>query len=121
MTAPKTRQSIQPKPQKINFEKTIQDAVDETFSLLGENSKKTIYQHLENDYKITKHEIPCKIEAFADALEQSFGVGAKILEMNIIKALHERNQEFMYVPKKRDVMFTDYVASLQCFMASQAQ
>ncbi|MCW4047943.1 MAG: hypothetical protein NWE99_10385 [Candidatus Bathyarchaeota archaeon] len=120
MTTQKTQQITQSKPQKPNFEKTIQDAVDETFSLLGENSKETIYQHLENDYKIAKHEIPCKIVAFANALEQSFGVGAKILEINIIRALHKRNQGFMYVPKKRDVMFTDYVASLQCFMTSQA-
>jgi hypothetical protein len=113
--------TIQRHKQKPNFEKTIQEAIDETLSLLGENSKKTIYLHLENDYKIAKTEIPSKIEAFADALEQSFGVGAKLIEMNIIKALHERNQEFVYVPKKREVVFTDYVASLQCFLTCQTR
>jgi regulatory protein YycI of two-component signal transduction system YycFG len=108
--------TIQLQKQNPNFEKTIQEAIDETFSLLGENSKKTIYQHLENDYKIAKKEIPSKIAAFADALEQSFGVGAKLIEMNIIKALHEKNQDFMFFPKKGEIVFTEYVEKLQGFL-----
>jgi hypothetical protein len=115
MPTPKTY-TIQQQKQNPNFEKTLQEAIDETLSTLGENSKKTIYQHLENEYKIAKNEIPSKIEAFADALEQSFGVGAKLIEMNIIKALHERNQDFMYFPKKGEIVFTEYVERLQGFL-----
>jgi hypothetical protein len=115
MTTQKTY-TIQQQKQNPSFETTIQEAIDETLSTLGENSKKTIYQHLENKYKIAKNEIPSKIEAFADALEQSFGVGAKLIEMNIIKALHEKNQDFMFFPKKGDIEFTEYVERLQGYL-----
>ncbi len=115
MTTQKTY-TIQQQKQNPNFEKTIQEAIDETFSMLGENSKKTIYQHLESEYKIAKNEIPTKIAAFADALEQSFGAGAKLIEMNIIKALHEKNQDFVFFPKKGEIVFTEYVERLQGFL-----
>ena len=115
MTTQKTY-TIQQQKQNPNFEKTIQEAIDETLSTLGENSKKTIYLHLEKEYKIAKNEIPSKIEAFADALELSFGVGAKLIEMNIIKALHEKNQDFMFFPKKGDIDFTEYVERLQGYL-----
>jgi hypothetical protein len=116
MTQQKTC-TIQQQKQTPNFEKTIQEAIDETLSTLGENSKKTIYLHLEKEYKIAKNEIPSKIEAFADALEQSFGVGAKLIEMNIIKNLHEKNQDFMFFPKKGEILFTEYIERLQNFLS----
>ncbi len=76
------------------------EAVDESLSSLGNFSKQAIYFHLENAFKIKKQEIPCKIEDFADAIEQLFGVGAKLIELRIIEALHERTQDFVYLPKK---------------------
>ena len=36
--------------------------------------------------------------------------------MKIIEVLHEKTQDFMYFPKKEDLVFTEYVASLRRFL-----
>jgi hypothetical protein len=91
------------------------EAVDESFSSFGHSFKQTIYFQLENTFKIKKQEVPLKIKDFANAVEQIFGIGAKIIEMKIIEVLHEKTHDFMYFPKKEDLVFTEYVASLRRF------
>jgi hypothetical protein len=98
-----------------SFEAIIIEAVDEVFSSFGHSCKQAIYFQLENTFKIKKEEIPLKIEDFANAIEQIFGIGAKFIEMKIIEVLHEKTQGFMYFPKKEDLVFTEYVASLRRF------
>jgi len=90
-------------------------AVDEIFSSFGHSGKQAIYFQLENTFKIKKHEIPLKIEDFANAIEQIFGIGAKFIELKIIETLHEKTQHFKYFPKEEDLMFTEYVTSLRRF------
>ena len=98
-----------------SFDAIIIEAVDESFSLFGHSFKQAIYFQLENTFKIKKQEIPLKIEEFTNAIEQIFGIGAKFIEMKIIEVLHEKTQDFMYFPKKEDLVFTEYVASLRRF------
>ena len=98
-----------------SFEAIVIEAVDEVFSSIGHSCKQAIYFQLENTFKIEKQEIPLKIEDFANAIEQVFGIGAKFIEMKIIEVLHEKTQNFMYFPKKEDLVFTEYMASLRRF------
>jgi hypothetical protein len=119
--APITLQIAKQKPQQSDFEKTIIQAVDESFSLLGKHGKQAIYNHLENAFNIKKQDIPSKIEDFTHAIEQTFGGAARLIEMKIIQSLHDRVQDFTYFPKKRDIIFTEYVASLQCFLTPKTQ
>jgi hypothetical protein len=107
------------KARENSFEDTIIEAVDESFSPFGHSSKQAIYFQLENAFKIKKQEIPCKIEEFADAIEQIFGIGAKLIEVRIIEALHERKQDFVHFPKKGDLVFTEYIANLHAFLKLQ--
>ena len=107
------------KPRENSFETTIIEAVDEGFSPFGHSSKQAIYFHLENTFKIKKQEIPYKIEEFADAIEQIFGAGAKLIEIRIIEALHKKIQDFVHLPKKRELVFTEYVANLRAFLRLQ--
>ena len=104
------------KPRENLFETALIEAVDEGFSPFGHSSKQAIYFHLENTFKIKKQEIPCKIEEFADAIEKIFGAGAKLIEIRIIEALHERIQDFVHLPKKGELVFTEYVANLRAFL-----
>lgn len=97
------------------FETIIVEAVDEIFSSFGRLCKQAIYFQLENAFKIKKHEIPFKIEEFANAIKQIFGVGAKFIELKIIETLHEKTPNFMYSPQIEDLVFTEYVASLRRF------
>ena len=107
------------KPRENSFETAILDAVDAGFAPFGRFGKQVIYIQLENTFKIKKQEIPYKIEEFADAIEQIFGTGAKLIEIRIIEALHERNQDFVHFPKKGELAFSEYVDDLRSFLRPQ--
>ena len=97
------------------FNVAIIDTVDEIFFSFCNIDKDAFYRHLEDTFKIKKQEIPFKIAGFADAIEQIFGVGAKLIEIRIIETLHKRIPEFVFFPKKGDVCFKEYMASLHAF------
>ena len=101
---------------ETSFETTIIEAVDESFSSFGHSCKQAIYFQLENTFNITKQEIPFKIEDFADSLEQIFGIGARLIDLKIIEALHEKIRDFTYFPEKEDLVFTEYIESLRLFL-----
>jgi|SRR4030042_4154171 len=94
---------------KGNFRELLIEAVDNVFSSLGDSCKQAIYFHLKDRYNISKHEIPYRIEDFADALEKIFGAGAKLIEIEIMRALFTKVQVFSYSPKQEDLSFTNYV------------
>jgi hypothetical protein len=104
------------KPAEDAFEIAITETVDEILSSFRNLDKEAVYLRLENTFKIKKQEIPCKIENFVDAIEQMFGVGAKLIEIRVTEALHKRIPEFIFFPKKGDVDFKEYVTSLRAFM-----
>jgi len=96
------------------FNLIMLEAVDEALSFLGESAKRAIYYHLEEKFKIRREEIPIKIEDFAKAIEKIFGMGAKIIEMQIMKSLYKRvGRNFKYVPKKKDLLFTAYLKAVK--------
>jgi len=98
---------------KKGFRKSLLEAVDEGLSMLGESGKKAVYFHLEKSFGIKKREIPCKIEDFADAIEAIFGLGAKIIEINILKHLNRRvGQVSQWLPYQEDLMFADCVKAV---------
>jgi len=72
------------------FEEILIDSIDEAFSSLGEKVKNVLFFQLENKFKLTKKEIPYKIQDFSDALEKIFGSAAKNLEILIMKKLHQK-------------------------------
>jgi hypothetical protein len=45
---------------------------------------------LENKFMIARQNIPYRIDDFSDALERIFGLGARHLEILIMKKLHEK-------------------------------
>jgi hypothetical protein len=104
------------KSSQDKFKVAMIEAIDESFSSFSKVDKQEFYRCLENAFKIKKQEIPYKIEDFADAIEQTFGVGAKLIEIRIIEALHTRIPSFMFYPKKGDVIFKEYLASLRAFL-----
>ena len=101
---------------ETSFEATLIKAVDDSFSSFGHSCKQAIYFQLENTFKIQKQEIPFKIAEFADSLQQIFGIGAKLIEVKIIGALHEKIRDFTYFPEKEDLLFTEYIESLRIFL-----
>ncbi len=73
-----------------SFCKMFGEAIDETFSSLGEPTRKAIYIHLKNSFGIAKREIPYRINDFSDALEKIFGPSARNLEIICIKNIQAK-------------------------------
>jgi len=106
----------EPELSKNSFEKLLIETVDREFASMGESGKEAIYFYLKSVFEIEKHEIPDKIEAFANALEELFGAGARLIEIRIIAALHERVDQFKYFPNQGNITFTEYLAALRRFV-----
>ena len=105
--------------ERRKFETVLVEAVDEAFSVLGENAKTSIYFYLERNLILQKQHIPYRIDDFSDALERIFGIAAKNLEILIMKKLNEKiicNYEWngprWLVP---DLTFSQYVELLRLF------
>jgi hypothetical protein len=78
---------------KKDFDILLLDAVDEALSAIGEPPKKAIYCHLEQEFGIKRKEIPKRQAEFSNALEKIFGLGAKHIEIMIMKTLHKKNKQ----------------------------
>ena len=72
------------------FRELLIEAIDEALCSLGEPVKNTIYQHLNDDFKITKNDIPERMEEFSELLHKVFGLGASRLEVRFIKNLNAK-------------------------------
>jgi len=98
------------------FRKLLLEAVDESLSTLGETSKQAIYFHLQESFNIMKQDIPDKIDEFAFAIEKIFGEGAKLLEIQMMRSLHEKARDTLkQYPKKDGLSFTQYVQAHETF------
>jgi len=98
----------------MSFEEVLLESVDEGLSLLGESAKQAVYFHLEKEFKLNKKDIPYKIEDFTEAMENIFGVGAKVLEIRIMKNLFKNmGYPFPYFrPRAQKYLeFTKYIES----------
>ena len=101
------KEPTQPNPR---FRRLLLEAVDDALSSLGDSVRQAIYFHLERKFNIKKQEIPNKIEEFADAIEEIFGLGAKLVEIRIMKSLYEKDgRMFRYFPEKDELLFTEYM------------
>lgn len=98
---------------KGDFERLLLEAVDEGLSSLGESSKQAIYFHLKVGFNLKRHEIPYKIEDFANAIEKIFGLGANFLEILIMKRLYEKVGRPIKWQESKDFTFTEYVAAVR--------
>lgn len=94
---------------KKSFEKLLSEAVDEALSTLGESVKQSIYFHLEKKFKIPKKEIPYRIDDFASGLEKIFGIGAKFIEIMIMKNLYEKIGQTLEWDESKELVFTEYI------------
>ena len=79
----------------VEYKAAIISAIDDALPNDG-NTKRAIYHHLETNYGIKKAQIPLRIEAFADAVEQTFGPAAKLIEIKILENLGKSFKTFSY-------------------------
>ncbi len=93
---------------RMNFDKTLLEAVDHALLSFGESPSKAIYYHLDKRFKIQKEDIPEEADKFASALTAIFGSGATVIERLIIKDLYQRlNLNF---EEKSSFEIADYIS-----------
>ena len=119
--------SIEPtltKPSISNgkFDQYLMESIDETLSSLGEVVKSAVFEHLGNEFQISKADIPQKILDFSKIIHKVFGLGADRLELKIVKTLSSKLQvdiqstEYEWPLSKwivSDFSFTDNVQNLR--------
>lgn len=98
----------------MKFEEALLKAVDDAFSCLGESPKEAIYFHIGKKFRLRKEDIPIRTEEFAKAIEEIFGNGAAILEIQIMKSLFKNlGYKFKFYPRRTSLKFTEYVAAVK--------
>jgi len=101
------------------FDQLLLEAINEVLSSLGEPIKNYVFIHLENDFLITKNEIPQKIEEFAHFLFRIFGSSAHYLDIKFMQTLYKKisaHQNVGYqsiVFEKTDMTFLNYVSKMR--------
>ncbi len=97
------------------FNETILKATDQTLSLLGNEGNKAFYKLLENRYRLKATQIPERIEIFTEAIEDTFGQAAHLIEIRIMRSIHESVPNFE-IAGNEQLSFTEYVESLRKFL-----
>lgn len=92
-----------------SFDEILIKAVDEALASLGESARQSIYFHLQDKFRITKTDIPNRLEEFAEGLEKIFGLGAHFIEILIMKSLFEKVGQPLEWNENKELVFTDYV------------
>lgn len=106
----------------MNFEEYLLVAIDEAFNSIEENCKQTIYHRLEKKYKLNKKDIPDRIEDFSESIESIFGLGAKVLEIRIMKNLYRKIEcPFPYLFNKESLDFVNYIRSARSIFDSYSR
>lgn len=98
---------------KGNFDNLLLEAVDEALALLGDSCRQAVYYHLEQTFKIKRQHIPLKFDEFVNAIEQIFGIGAKMIEIQIMKCLRGKVGDFKYFPTGENLTLIQYVNAVK--------
>lgn len=94
-----------------SFEELFLEAVDEALASLGDSVSQVIYFHLEKEFKIAKEEIPYNLNEFANGLEKIFGLGARFIEILVMKHLYQKIGRPLVWDESKELMFLEYVTA----------
>jgi hypothetical protein len=97
------------KPDDFNL--LLLDSIDEALLSLGESARQAIYFHIEKNFQVYREEIPVELERFQNALEKIFGVGARYIEILIMRNLCEKVDHSLELGKNERLEFIKYVAA----------
>lgn len=93
---------------KLDFEKTLLEAVDTALLSLGESPRQAVYYHLNKSFKLQREEIPEDANEFSQALNTIFGPGAEVIEKIIVKNLYTKLN--LSLEEKTCFEFVEYVS-----------
>jgi hypothetical protein len=92
-----------------DFDKLLLTSIDEALLTLGESAKQSTYFHIERTFEVTREEIPQNLEDFQKALEKIFGIGARYIEILIMKYLYAKMGCPLQMKSNSQLEFVKYV------------
>ncbi|MGQ9552238.1 MAG: hypothetical protein ACUVUE_07420 [Candidatus Bathycorpusculaceae bacterium] len=103
------------------FYSVLSEAVDEALSaVIGDAGRQALYFRLRVSYGIKKGDVPFKVEQFAQAVEDIFGEGARLIEIEILKRLYKKASAHVklgrfenFLNGDLDLTFTGYISALK--------
>ena len=98
------------------FGNLFSEAVDSAFSMLGDQSMRLIYQHLEDNYGISREKIPNEVGRFAEIVEGIFGQASYLIEMRIMGMLNRKVPGFNFSAGDDKFSFVNYVEALRLYL-----
>jgi hypothetical protein len=110
-----TTSSVDKKPSRLVFEQLVNETIDNVFSSLGTVCRQAIYDYLEKKYELKKNDVANHILEFSEALEQTFGGAAALLEIQMMRRLCRKVPQFKHRPEGT-LTFPDYVNALSRFI-----
>jgi len=88
-----TAKSLSQNRQSGNLNKVVDKVLNQ---ILGPEATQIIYDYLENNHRIQRHEIGKKLDSFNHALEEYLGTGAvvieKVIQENLELGVFEENK-----------------------------
>jgi len=95
-----------------NFGALLLESIDETLTdLLGRRTREAIYDHLERNHLVARNEIPDKLDALLELLDETFGRGSKTIGKAVARRLFTKLEwEFNEVP---GYGLSDYVIAVK--------
>jgi hypothetical protein len=73
-----------------DFDRLLLNSIDDALLSLGESARQSIYFHIENNFSVPRNQIPNNLQDFQFTLEKIFGVGARFIEILIMKNLYKK-------------------------------
>ena len=102
-----------------DFDDILLESIDEALLSLGELARKSVYFYLERNFKVVRSEVPMHLDYFQTGLEKIFGIGARFLEILIMKNLYAKTGCKLTLKSGTHLEFTEYVeAARQNFLDS---
>ena len=75
--------------EKKTFDEVLLESIDEVLTAIGNSVKYKIYLHL-MDRGISRNQIPNRIQDFMNILQRILGVGARYIELQVIKQIQAK-------------------------------
>ncbi len=106
---PTSRENSRVPAKSKEFDDLLLNAIDNSFTSLGESIKQSIYFHLDEQFQLKRTQIPRSLNKFQTSIEKIFGTGARFLEILIMKNLHLKMDISIEAEDNVDINFIEYV------------
>ena len=110
---PASRENNSMSAKSKQFDELLLNAIDDSFTSLGESVKQSIYFHLDEQFQLKRPQIPRCLNKFQTSIEKIFGSGARFLEILIMKNLHLKLDISIEAEDTADINFIEYVKKIR--------